>query len=74
VAPLPVTNEEFTQALAGAVRRPALLPAPSIALKLVLGEMSALLLESQRVKESVSEKGYEFAYQSLGQALAQLVP
>jgi uncharacterized protein (TIGR01777 family) len=70
VAPLPVTNEEFTRALAKAVGRPALLPVPSLALKLALGEMSALLLESQRVKESVSQKGYTFAYPSLDQALA----
>jgi NAD dependent epimerase/dehydratase family enzyme len=73
VAPHPVTNAEFTKALARAVRRPAILPAPSIALKLALGEMSSLLLESQRVKEGFSERGFRFRYPELGQALEEIV-
>lgn len=73
VAPRPVTNAEFTKALARAVRRPAILPAPSIALKLALGEMSSLLLESQRVKEGFSERGFQFRYPELDQALEEIV-
>lgn len=72
VAPLPVTNEEFTKILAKAVNRPAFLPAPSFALKLALGEMSTLLLDSQRAKESVSQRGFKFKYRSLAQALAEI--
>ena len=72
VAPFPVTNEEFTKVLAKAVNRPAILPAPSFALKLALGEMSTLLLDSQRVKESVSQRGFKFKYRSLSQAMAEI--
>jgi uncharacterized protein (TIGR01777 family) len=72
VAPFPVTNEEFTKVLAKAVNRPAVLPAPSFALKLALGEMSTLLLASQRVKETVSGRGFPFKYRSLSQAMAEI--
>lgn len=72
VAPGLVTNEEFTKILAKSVHRPAILPAPSFALKLALGEMSTLLLDSQRVKESVSRQGFAFKYPSLSPALAEI--
>lgn len=72
VAPFPVTNEEFTKILAKALNRPALMPAPAFALKLILGEMSVLLLDSARVKESVSKRGFKFKYRSLSHALAEI--
>src|SRR5258708_15566096 len=57
VAPQPVQNSEFTKILAKAVHRPALFPAPAIALRLALGEMAhALLLSSQRVAPQALEK------------------
>lgn len=49
VLPDPVRNADFTRAIARAVRRPAFLPAPSFAIKLALGELSHLLLDSQRI-------------------------
>jgi uncharacterized protein (TIGR01777 family) len=49
VNPEPVRNSEFTQILARALHRPAFLPAPAFALRLVLGELSRLLLDSVRV-------------------------
>ena len=48
-APNPVTNQIFSKTLAGLLNRPALLPAPAWVLKLILGEMSELLIGSQRV-------------------------
>lgn len=72
VAPIAVTNEEFTKAVAKAVNRPAILPAPSFALKLALGEMSSLLLDSQRGLESVSQRGFKFKFPSLSQAMAEI--
>lgn len=49
-APEPVTNREFARALGRALHRPAIVPAPRIALRLLLGEMAdALLLGGQRV-------------------------
>jgi uncharacterized protein len=50
VAPEPVRNREFARALARALHRPAIFPAPAFALRLALGEMAhSLLLSSQRV-------------------------
>lgn len=68
VAPAPVTNREFTRALAAAVRRPALLPAPAPLLRLLLGEMSDLLLSSNRVISS-RLGGFDFLHPEIGPAL-----
>ncbi|WP_027995388.1 TIGR01777 family oxidoreductase [Simplicispira psychrophila] len=69
-----VRNAEFTQALADALHRPALLPAPAWALKLALGDMSVLLLGGQRLQpRRAQEAGFVFRYPQLGEALAQLM-
>lgn len=73
-APLPVRNAEFTQALARALHRPALLPAPAWALRLALGEMSVLLLGGQRLEpRHALEMGYRFRHPSLDKALFHLL-
>ena len=69
VAPHPTTNAEFTRVLAQQLKVPALFPAPAFALKLALGEMSDLLLESQRVRERVSSRGFRFRHERLDGAL-----
>jgi hypothetical protein len=54
VAPAPVTNAEFTQALGQAISRPTIFPLPAFAAKLVMGEMAdEQLLTSQRVDPAV---------------------
>lgn len=69
-APNPVTNEEFTATLARVLHRPALMPLPAFFLKLAFGEMSRLLLTGQRaVPTSVLNKGYQFRYTRLDDAL-----
>jgi uncharacterized protein len=75
VSPQPLQNAEFTKVLAKAMRRPALFPAPTFALRLALGEMAdALLLSSQRVAPQVLEKlGYRFLHSDLSAALRSLV-
>jgi uncharacterized protein len=75
VAPQPVQNAEFTKALAKALHRPALFPAPAFALRLALGEMAdALLLSSQRVAPQVLDKlGYRFLHADLTMALAAIL-
>jgi uncharacterized protein (TIGR01777 family) len=74
VAPHPVTNAEFTHDLARALHRPAILPVPAIALKLLYGEMSQVILGSQRVKpEAAVQAGFEFRFQELGPALRQIM-
>jgi uncharacterized protein len=73
-APHPVTNRDFTRALAAAVHRPALFPAPEFALKLVFGEGASVLTEGQRVlPEATLAAGYAFRYPEIGAALADLV-
>ncbi len=71
VSPQPVRNVEFTEALAKAVNRPAIFPAPAFALRLMLGEMAdALLLSSQRVAPEQLEKlAYKFQYPNLATTL-----
>jgi uncharacterized protein (TIGR01777 family) len=71
VAPHPITNGDFTRALAAALKRPALLPVPAIALRLLFGEMAEVLLSSQRVlPKGAEEAGYRFRYPQLAAALA----
>jgi uncharacterized protein len=74
VAPHPVTNVEFTRALAGALRRPAIFPMPALALKLAVGQFAEVLLASQRVVPQVAlRSGYTFRFCDLPPALANLV-
>ncbi len=74
VSPQPVRNVDFTAALAKALHRPALFPAPAFALRLMLGEMAdALLLSSQRVVPAELEKqGYKFQQTDLATTLGRL--
>ncbi|MGD0947732.1 MAG: TIGR01777 family oxidoreductase [Candidatus Binatia bacterium] len=73
VAPTPVTNAEFTAVLGRALRRPAVLAVPAIVLRLALGEMSTVLLASQRVLPRAAQRlGFEFRYPEIGPALADL--
>lgn len=74
VAPNHVTNAAFTRTLARVVRRPVLFPVPAPALKLVLGELSSMLLASQRVvPEAAVEAGYSFQYSDLEDALRSIL-
>lgn len=70
-APEPVTNQAFTKVLAGALKRPALVPTPAAALRVALGEMAdALLLPSQRVIPArATGDGFSFTYPTLESAL-----
>lgn len=73
-APLPVSNNEFSQTLAHYLKRPALLPVPAWLLKLALGEMSSLILSSQRViPENLLKLGFTFQYPDLSSALNQIL-
>ncbi|MBI3405944.1 MAG: TIGR01777 family protein [Acidobacteria bacterium] len=70
VSPNPARNSDFTKALAAAVHRPAIFPAPPFALRLALGEMAdALLLSSQRVLPTrLQSSGYRFLHPELSAA------
>jgi uncharacterized protein (TIGR01777 family) len=70
IAPSPVTNADFTRALADTVHRPAFLPVPRAVLRLAFSELSDILIASQRAFPRVSElTGYAFACTNLRGAL-----
>jgi len=75
-APNPVTNVEFTATLAKVLHRPAVLPVPGFAPKLVLGDelVEALLLNGQRVLPTALQRsGFEFRHATLEAALRDLL-
>ncbi len=73
-APQPVTNREFSICLAKQLQRPMLLPLPARLLKTLFGEMSELILGSQRViPERLLKQGFEFQFKSLEAALKQIL-
>ena len=72
-SPNPVTNQEFTSALARALRRPALFPAPAFALKAALGGFSTEILGSKKVLPSaLQDAGFNFEFPHIGPALDAL--
>jgi NAD dependent epimerase/dehydratase family enzyme len=74
VAPYPVDNADFTRALAAALHRPAFFPVPAFALRTLFGEMSEVLLASQRVAPKAAEAaGFRFRFPQLEPALADLL-
>jgi uncharacterized protein len=71
VNPDPVRNSEFTRALAAAVHRPALFPVPAFAMRLLLGDLSHVMLDSVRVRPAVAlREGYRFRHPTLAEGLA----
>ena len=73
-APHPERNRDFTRKLAAALHRPALLPSPAFALRLMLGEFGSVLLASQRALPAALEAdGFQFRFPTLQQALADLI-
>ncbi|MGR8999952.1 MAG: TIGR01777 family oxidoreductase [Gammaproteobacteria bacterium] len=73
-APNPVTNREFTRTLADCLKRPAVFPVPAGLLRMLLGEMSELVLGSQRVlPERLLTQGFKFKYTDLSGALNQVL-
>lgn len=73
-APIPITNNEFTRALAATLHRPAFLPVPGLALKIALGEFADVLLGSQRViPEVLQQAGYTYAFPKIEDALKNLL-
>ena len=73
VGPDPVINREFTRLLGGALHKPAVTPAPSLALKTVLGELSEAVLGSQRVSpETLKTQGFHFKYKKLSEAFSNI--
>ena len=75
-APNPVTNREFSKALGKVLRRPAVAPAPKLAVRLMRGgELAEAILASLRVMpRRALDLGYEFRFPELEPALRDLLP
>ena len=75
VSPNPVTQKEFSKSLAKAMSRPFFLPpVPKFLIRLVAGEMSTLVFNSQNVSASkLTDKGYQFIYPDLLPAMKSLL-
>lgn len=61
--PAPVTNAEFTRVLAHGLHRPAVFPAPELALRVVIGDLTGHIVGSLRVLPSrLTEAGFQFRH------------
>ena len=70
VAPVPVTNAEFTHTLGRVLHRPTLVPVPAFAVRVALGELSDEVLGSRRVvPQALEERGFSFAHREIESAL-----
>ena len=73
-APAPVTNAELTRALGRVLHRPAFIPVPRVALRLVLGELSNALLTGQRaIPDRAAELEFAFRFVTVEDALHDLL-
>lgn len=74
VAPNPVENQQFTKDLGQALHRPAVFRVPAFALKLALGEMSTVMIASQRVLPKVAQQaGFSYRFPELLPALQDIL-
>lgn len=75
VSPQPVSNHTFTKILGHELHRPAVMPLPAFAARILFGEMAdALLLSSTRVAPAkLLEYGYVFKYRDLESALRKIL-
>ena len=74
VATVPVTMKRFSEILGRVLRRPSWLPVPSLALRLLLGEMSGMILGGQRaVPGRLTRAGFQFRYRNVREALAAIL-
>lgn len=72
--PVPVTNSEFSHLLGQQLRRPALMPMPGFALRLLFGEMATALLDGQRgIPKRLLQLGFRFRFPEAGPALRDLL-
>ena len=74
VAPEGVDNRQLARAIGEELGRPSSLPTPAVALRVMMGEMSILVLDGQRaVPQRLLESGYEFRFPELQPALRDLL-
>ncbi|MEP0343368.1 DUF1731 domain-containing protein, partial [Rhodopirellula bahusiensis] len=75
VSPNPIQNQDFAKVLGDVLKRPALFPAPTFALRLALGEMAddLLLASTRAVPEQLQQTGYKFRFTDLKDCLRSLL-
>ena len=74
ISPNPITNAFFTKTLGKILNQPTFIPIPSLVLKLLLGEMSGIILESQRVSpHGFLEEGFNYEYPDLEKAIRNIL-
>jgi len=72
-SPSPLQMNDFGKTIGAVLHRPHWMPVPSIAMKMVLGQKSALVLEGQHVvPEVLQQEGFEFMFPKLRYALEDL--
>jgi uncharacterized protein len=73
-APNPVTNAQLSTVLGRVLHRPAVLPIPALAVKLLYGEMAEIVTTGQRARPSkLQQLGYRFAHPELEEALRDVL-
>ncbi len=75
VSPQPVRNAEFTRALGGVLKRPAIVPAPAFALRLAFGQLAdeALLASCRAVPSRLEGSGFHFSEPEIAGALGKML-
>ncbi|HTL05353.1 MAG TPA: DUF1731 domain-containing protein, partial [Gemmatimonadales bacterium] len=75
VAPEPVRNADFARELGRVLRRPALLPVPAAALRLLFGQMAdeAILASARVMPAQLQRAGFRFRHERLGAALEHVL-
>jgi len=73
IAPTPTSNADFNRALAEVLHRPYWFPTPAFLLRILLGEMSVLVVEGRFARpKRLTESGYKFQFEAAREALADL--
>ena len=73
-APTPLTNKAFGKVIGKVLKRPSMLPVPTFILKLVLGEIAAIVLEGRNVSsQKLQDLGFSFTYTEAEAALRELL-
>lgn len=68
-SPQPVSNYQFTKALGKAINRPTLFPVPKFVLKTIFGEMSTIILDSQKVvSKRLEDQHFQFKLKNIDEA------
>jgi NAD dependent epimerase/dehydratase family enzyme len=75
VAPAPVTNAQFARLLGRVLQRPAIVPVPGAALRLLFGEMAdgTVLASARALPRRLERWGYRFIHTDLEPALRHVL-